>query len=823
MKRSLIIILLAICVFGMKAQLTADWKVHLPYDAWPVKVVETPERVYTLNRTFQYNANLTGRDFNSMSLHYYDKEGDEYLQINQRTNASDNIVADIQYNPVKKYLLVVYSNCNIDFIYDDGRVENVPALEITSIQGKKEVNSISFDFDNNLVYLATSFGYITLNDKNHEVAESRNYGQPVQSINRCGDRIVLTSGNQIYFAPVKEKRFNMEDYYVMEEAPSVDKIFPMNGSKFYAISSGLGGNLYVVDPDAKTYELKIDDANILDVQPMTDGYMYLGNVRIGKLDMDGGNKMSNRPNDLYGKIVGSRDFNKYWVLQERKGLGCYTSNNGTWQLTKDYMRPNSPATYLASSMAYHPTYGMLVGSNGPDLAYTELNQATPNNISALNNSFWKEYSPIYTNPDAIPVGNNINYFGLAVDPSAQNYVYRGSVTNGMLRINLADPTDYLIMANPSSRNKDNARFVKIAEDIAAWNALCRFTEPQFSSDGTLWSLFNDTDTKTARLYYWKKEDRLASTSPQSFRQPQYMELPSVFTSSNSDVMLKLNAPKNKNMAIIGGYANGSSVLLYDTNGTPETTVDDRYVYLTTPYDQDGGSVNFLALNNFYEDPQTGLVWILSQRGVFTINPATIFDNPNVVNRIKVSRNDGTNLADYLLNEINVNHLAVDGEGRKWFSTSNGLVCTAADGKKILAEFTSDNSYLPSDNVFHTCYNPQNNSMMVSTENGLVEMFPSGSGSSTSTTAESVRVYPNPVEPDFYGYVRIDNVTDGSLVKITDSQGGIVKELGPVSGGAVEWDVTGMNNNRVSTGVYYILVSPGAAGGSSSVNKILVLN
>ena len=80
-----------------------------------------------------------------------------------------------------------------------------------------------------------------------------------------------------------------------------------------------------------------------------------------------------------------------------------------------------------------------------------------------------------------------------------------------------------------------------------------------------------------------------------------------------------------------------------------------------------------------------------------------------------------------------------------------------------------------------------------------------------------------MEPDFYGWVRIDNIADGSLVKITDAKGGLVKEMGPVEGGGVEWDVTGLNNQRVNTGVYYIMVSPGASGGDSSINKILVLN
>lgn len=827
MKKSLFILIAMIfTVLGAKADLTADWKLHIPYDSWPTQIIETPNRVYFMSRTFEKNVNLPERNIPSHSLFYYDKSGDEIVAINERTNANGNAVACMAYNPNKKYLLVVYLDCNIDFIYDDGRVFNLPALKITSIPGKKEANSITFDFARNLAYVATSFGYVTLSDSKHEVAESRNYGENIQCLSRVGENMVLITNRQLYYAPIDSQRFRLEDYKPIEGASPASYIAPAKQANvFNAFEMGTQTDImkYTYNEDNDTFESEklSEDPNIISVQHTEDGYhRFCGNVSLFILAGDGNVYMTcTRPSQYYRLPATTFDGKELWCMSEREGITSYKINStANFTLTRDLMRPNAPATYIASSFAYHPSYGMLCGSNGFDLAYSDFNQQTPSNISAIKNGLWDEKGFYYSGNKSFDVVNN--YGGLSLDPQDQNYVYRNSTVGGLMRVNLSDPSDILIMANPSNRNAGKPDFIKVADDPAAWNILCRFTSPVFTSEGTMWTLYNDADEHRGEIWSWPAADRKATTNSQTYRPMKKIKVPD-FTSSNSDVMIALN--KTKNIVVIGGSAEEGTLLLYNHGGTTETTNDDRYVFMNKFYDQDGGSVKFLAVNNLYEDPESGMVWILTQRGLFTVDPVAAFQDPTRVNRIKVARNDGTNLADYLLNEINVNHLSVDNEGRKWFSTSNGLVCTSSDGRTILGEFTTDNSYLPSNNVYASCYNPDNNSMMVATEGGLVEMFPSGSGVSSSEDS-GIRAYPNPVEPDYYGWVRIDNIADGSLVKITDSSGGIVKELGPAQGGSVEWDVTGLHGSRVSTGVYYIMVSPGSNGdGKTQISKILVLN
>ena len=820
MKKSLfILITLLLGTIGAKAELTADWRIHMPYDAWATTVIETPNRVYFMGRTFEYNANVSKRDVSSNSLFYYDKAGDEIVSINARTTASGNAVACIGYNYEKKYLLVVYTDCNIDFIYDNGQVYNLQALKVTSIPGKKEANSINFDPARNRAYVATSFGYICLNDQKHEIEESRNYGESIGSIAACGNNIVLSQEGQIYYAPITSHRFNFSDYTLLEGAPKTDVILPLKNGRFAGYQNTWDVHIDLFTPEGGSYTWRQleTDPKIHNVQAIKDGFALCGNVRLFLMNEYGIYKAFARPNSEWTKPATSLDGTELWCLEAQKGLKSYKVDG--MALTRNSMRPNAPATYVSTSLLYHPNYGMLAGSNGVDLALNDFSQATPAQVSALKSGTWKEYGPQYTNPDRFSV--TTNYFGLAIDPKNPNYLYRTNTTGGIMRLNLTNPNDMLIMANPSNPNSSKEGFIQIADNLSVWRSLCRFTTPQFTPDGTMWTLYNYNE-EHPQLWYWPSADRLATMGASTYRPMKKLDIPGM-PSGNSDVMITLT--RNPNIVVIGGeISNYGSVIVYDHKGTPDVKSDDRYVYINKPYDQDGGSVSFLQVNALAEDPESGIVYIMTQRGLFTINPATIFDNPNTVNRIKVARNDGTNLADYLLNEINVNHMSIDGEGRKWFSTSNGLVCTSKDGRQILGEFTSDNSYLPEGNVYATAYNPENNSLMVATDGGLVEMFPSGSGQSVSSDDSGVRVYPNPVEPDYYGWVRIDNIADGSLVKITDSRGGIVKELGPAQGGSVEWDVSGLSNTRVSTGVYYIMVSPGGNnGGKTQISKVLVLN
>ncbi|MDE6218187.1 MAG: hypothetical protein K2F64_04215, partial [Muribaculaceae bacterium] len=391
----------------------------------------------------------------------------------------------------------------------------------------------------------------------------------------------------------------------------------------------------------------------------------------------------------------------------------------------------------------------------------------------------------YTNPAR---GNIANCsFGLAIDPDNDKYIYRGSNYNGLVRYNLEDPEDILHLSRDNDPDAGKPGYIKVVDHADIWDILCRFNNPQFDSNGDLYLSHNNLEGEGQRyeLWRWSAENRKASVTAERFRPFDRYILPGI-EGSNSDLMLVCRHRSNANKIIILASHNETErrLIILDHKGTFTTPSDDKFVIMSGGTDQDGGTFNITGINGFYEDPESGLIWISSDSGVYTMNLSRQNSSTATLNRVKVARNDGTNLADYLLNEVKVNSIIDDGQGRKWYSTSGGLVCTSSDGRRILGEFTAENSPLPSDNVLSAGYNPANGSILISTDRGIAEFHPSG-GTVGTDGSSNVRAYPNPVEPDYYGYVTIDGIPDNSLVKIADSGGGLVRELGRAESGSIQ--------------------------------------
>ena len=111
--------------------------------------------------------------------------------------------------------------------------------------------------------------------------------------------------------------------------------------------------------------------------------------------------------------------------------------------------------------------------------------------------------------------------------------------------------------------------------------------------------------------------------------------------------------------------------------------------------------------------------------------------------------------------------------------------------------------------------------MIGTADGIAEYFLPGS--STGSGFDQVKIYPNPVRPDFIGYITIEGLLDNALVKICDSEGNLVKELGSSLNGVVKWDGTNIAGANVNSGVYYVFMSQkGENASEANVGKVVIV-
>ena len=835
------ILSLALALSGTVAMwANPNWKIHTTFDEEVSRIVDTPSHTYFISRTQPYRANVAQNKDNLYSLFRYDKDADELMNLSADNLLTENVVQCVEYSPEKRMLVVVYANNNIDLLYDNGDTVNIPAYMQATVAHTKDVNSIFIDAPADRVYLCSEFGYVALNDKKLEVADSRIYGFPVKGMSRTGDTILLLTQDALYSAPISAPRYNLSEYTKVADMPDAAWLVRI-GDGVSLVCAGKSGsqNTYVVSEEAGRLTLNESrSGHIYNVEHNNDGVTLADSNHIFQYQPDGHYKAIVRHADDRGMAAASADFSEIWYGKMRKGICSRRYNPDSeekWSVTRDYMLPDAPAPFRTPNMAWHKEYGLLVANHGYDWNFTNHSVNSPILLSAYRDGRWTQVSPVYTNPEIVASLMNPN--GLAVDPDNTDLVYFGSLLHGIERINLRDGSDILHMSRKSDPFRNEPGFVEIVPDQSGqpspvtgagntWTALSMFSAPEFDSYGNMWMAHSDWDDQRPlqiHLYCWEAADRRASVDAASFR-PMHRLAVEGLGVKNNQFVTPLVTSRNKDIVLWTNSSHEGDMMLMHTNGTPSDQSDDKVIHMNTYTDQDGSDFDVQYIKQFLEDPITGYVWVAHGGGVFYFNPNDWLDGRLKVTRVKVARNDGTNLADYLLNDVSVNRIAIDGNGRKWFATSGaGVVCTSSDGRTIEEEITSADTPLPDDIVYGLAYIPDTNSMMFSTHMGMAEYFLSAGGSGGEGATEA-RAYPNPVRPDYFGYVTIDNIPDGSLVKIVDSRGNLVKELGYVSG-ETKWDVTDLSFRRVGSGVYYILTSGDAnsSAATATVGKILVVN
>ena len=241
---------------------------------------------------------------------------------------------------------------------------------------------------------------------------------------------------------------------------------------------------------------------------------------------------------------------------------------------------------------------------------------------------------------------------------------------------------------------------------------------------------------------------------------------------------------------------------------------------TSFINQDGTTVNVEYVHCVAEDKDHQM-WIGTNVGPLRLSPSEITSQSPVFEQVKVPRNDGTNYADYLLNGTPVTAIAIDGGNRKWLGTeSSGLYLASPDGSTILAHYDTDNSILPNNEIQSLAIHPHTGELFIGTPKGLCSLRTSVTEAAPDLAESNVRVYPNPVRPEYYGTIHVDGLTDGADVKVMTA-GGQVVAGGTAIGGTFAWDGRGTDGERVAPGVYFFMVAT-STGSKAIVAKVVVI-
>ena len=266
--------------------------------------------------------------------------------------------------------------------------------------------------------------------------------------------------------------------------------------------------------------------------------------------------------------------------------------------------------------------------------------------------------------------------------------------------------------------------------------------------------------------------------------------------------------------------------MYYDHATPADLSDDQSAYFSILVDQDNNQ--YSSINYFFDiaEDQNGAIWLLTSIGPLVIDdPFTTFDyaqkNPGYgkIRRVKVPRNDGTNLADYLMESASCTCIAVDNLNRKWIGTlGSGLFLLSDDGITEIEHFDTSNSPLFSNDILALSFDPETSVLYISCESGILTYQTDAWQGEADFS--NLYCYPNPVRPEYSGDLRIMGLMADSYVSITDVSGNLIMRTRSI-GSSITWDLRDSDGRRIEPGIYMIH-GVDSEGKKGKICKFLVL-
>lgn len=272
-----------------------------------------------------------------------------------------------------------------------------------------------------------------------------------------------------------------------------------------------------------------------------------------------------------------------------------------------------------------------------------------------------------------------------------------------------------------------------------------------------------------------------------------------FGSSAAAEPMSIGINQNNQVWMSLGHSDGRGILAYDIEAEAS-----RYI-TTTATSLPSNEVHDIAFG------KNGEVWFATDRGV-----AYLRFSFGVVEDQSI---DVTLPENFLFEDKKVYALAIDGGNRIWMGTQDGLWLFGENISELIEHFTVDNSPLPSNQVIDLAIHPTTGELFVATEEGLVSYRTNAT--EATNKHQQVQIYPNPVLPDFDGWVGMSGLASDVRLKITTVSGRLIREIDAAGGGA-SWDVTDYLGRRVSTGIYLVF-SASRDGSETFVGKIAVID
>ena len=751
--------------FSVTAQQLGSWRMYLSYYI-ATKSEASGTIIYSL-----MNGNLMS----------YDTEDGEVRTYDRLNSLNDVGITHIAYSKEAGKLLIVYSNSNVDLLDKNGYVENLSALKDKSILGK-EVSSVGIN--GSMAYLATGFGFIEVDMKEGVFRNTYKLNYTITAIAASDDAIFLGTPDGLMRC-MKTSNIQLES--------SWEKLNEWNNIKMMRFFQG---KLMVVKTDAL---YSVDPANNA-VKSIAKGNFTIlkesGNQLIwgNKLLMGFTSDVSDTSNVTSISVTNTWTDISYiggtfWMSEQENGLRGYKIEGSEIKPTGEVIQPSSPIRDIGYRVSW--VGDRLLVAGGINTVGAFYNPATS---MYFEDDKWTNFTEMEI-PEEYPSLRLRNTTDLLQDPLDDTHHYASLYRTGLC--------EYRNGKFVKLYNQDNSPLKSLMPTLSQYYNYVLCSALSYDADGNLWM----ASSMGENVLHVLKPDG-------TWYNPYYEELDGV---SLVDQILHHSSGIK---FITSRRIEKRGIYCLDTKGTERTT-DDKIIMHQNIINQDGTPYTPTEFYCVCEDLD-GLVWVGTSSGLFVIEDVTkVFNSNFQFTQIKINRNDGSGLADYLLNDVSISCISTDAANRKWIGTkTNGAFLISADGQEMIHHFTTENSPLLSNEVQSIAAHPETGEVVFGTDKGICSFIGDATAPEEELKKSNVTIFPNPVTPDYNGPIAIRGLVNDTEVKIISTGGQLVWN-GVSAGGTCLWNGLANNGRRVASGIYHVVANT-PEGNKAIVTRIVIV-
>lgn len=723
-----------------------QWREHLPYNS-AIDVTAGDGKVYCATPYSLFSVTIAGNTVERFS---------------RVTGLSETGVSAINYDEGNKKLLIAYSNSNIDIIYRND-IYNVPDIKRSTIIGDKNIYNI-YPLGKNY-YLSTGLGVVVIDGDRYEVKDSWFIGNGGNQVKVNG----FTSDGTYFYAATEEGLKK-----VARNSPNL-----ANYSNWQTVSGGNGltagpcNNVLTVQDKIivqKNDSLFVQNGTnwsflYTDTWPFISSNTTENKIQICERQANGISRVVilNADGTVFRTLANTGAvsfprkailYNNYpWVADQFASLSRFGASFSYEQ----YILNSPQATASGEMVVYNNIFYATAGSVNDAWNY----QYNGDGIYTFKEGSWNNINRYRYNQ----IDTLLDYVTIAIDKRDET-IWAGSYGGGLLHIKPGPVFEIFEQNNLGVTVGDPGSY--------------RVAGLAFDRENNLWiSNFGSGQQLRVR----KNDDSWkAITVPFS-----------LFENALSQIVIDDNNYK----WIVAPLGNG--LICYDHGTSVDNTNDDKWRRYT------GGAGNGNLPNNevlCVAKDKNGFIWVGTSDGIGVIQcPLDIFSAQTCEAVLPVVPNG--NFAGFLFKGQQVRSIAVDGADRKWVATKNGVFLISASGEKVIYQFTEDNSPLLSSDVKKITIDGKTGEVYFATAKGICSFR------STATEGgernEDILIFPNPVPPGYSGTIGIKGLVNNAIVKITELDGRLVYQTKALGGQAI-WDGRNYKGQRISSGVYLVLVS-----------------